>query len=56
MNTDVLIGKRIDGFKLEGNIIVQTPAYLTAGVFNVIDEFQFLSFHNRDFIMDRSHW
>lgn len=42
------IGKKIDGSIVMGNIVVQTPAYLCDGDhINVIDEFQFLSFHNR---------
>lgn len=41
-----------------GDIIVQTPAYLGQhkdGI-NVIDEYQFLSFHNKDYLMVRKNW
>lgn len=39
----MVVGCNIDGSQVLGHIVVQTPYYMKAGVFNVIDEFQFLS-------------
>lgn len=49
MDKDIQIGFQIQGNKVEGHIVVQTPYYLQPGCVNVIDEFQFLSFHNLDY-------
>lgn len=40
------IGCKIEGLIQIGNVVVQTPAYLTPGLFNVIDEYQFLNPHS----------
>lgn len=41
---------------VDGDIIVQTPGYLTEGVFNFIDEFQFITEFNIDFIEKVSNY
>lgn len=50
MNSKLKVGKNIEGIRLDGNIVVQTPYYLKPDVLNVIDEYQFLSFHNLGFL------
>lgn len=33
----LVVGCKIEGQKIEGNIVVQTPAYLNPNVFNILD-------------------
>lgn len=44
------VGMNIEGRIVDGCVIVQTPGYLKPGVWNLIDEFQFLTEHNKTFI------
>lgn len=41
---------------MDGDIIVQTPGYLRSGVYNFIDEFQFITEFNIDFMETLSNY
>lgn len=47
---------KIHGQVVSGHIVVQTPWYLTGGVYNVIDEFQFVSTFNLLFLQNKANW
>lgn len=48
------VGQGIEGSVVQGDINVQTPAYIRQTVpINIIDEYQFLSFHNKEYLMVR---
>lgn len=44
------VGKKIKQSLVDGDVIIQTPGYLKPNVWNMIDEFQFLTEFNKAFI------
>jgi hypothetical protein len=52
----IVVGRRIDKIVTNGNIIVQTPAYVDPADFNVFDEFQNVTCFNVKFFESMSNY
>lgn len=51
-----IVGRNFAGDCRAGSIVVQTPYFLKPGVFNILDEFQNISFHNLGEIQNLDMW